>query len=256
MVTEVVPVTVITGYHREVITGYHRAVTFTACGYGTGCVKRHSAPLQHHAGGANLSSSALARNTATKHQGNVLSARRSLPRGKYLSVYMRHGEYFPLCGGAPKPVVMLQHSHTCVYIALRRPPEAGCAVCRCARGCRGGDTRERLAGPRPARSTPRTADGASGHRGPVRPLPHSGARARHGRGARSRRTNSHTAEIEHADYKAVLRDNRSQKRDHTSTHLCINVSRPQRAVIAASQASTATRRVQLQDVPTGRALTV
>ena len=65
MVTEVVPVTVITGYHREVITGYHRAVTFTACGYGTGCVKRHSAPLQHHAGGANLSSSALARNTAT-----------------------------------------------------------------------------------------------------------------------------------------------------------------------------------------------
>ena len=68
--------TVITGYHREVITGYHRAVTFTAW-YGTGCVKRHSAPLQHHASGAKLSSSVLARNTATKHQGSVLSARRS-----------------------------------------------------------------------------------------------------------------------------------------------------------------------------------
>ena len=170
MVTEVVPVTVITGYHREVITGYHRAVTFTACGYGTGCVKRHSAPLQHHAGGANLSSSALARNTATKHQGNVLSARRSLPRGKYLSVYMRHGEYFPLCGGAPKPVVMLQHSHTCVYIALRRPPDV-----LCARGCRGGDTRERRAGPRPARSTPRTAQAGTAVPSPVRPLPRTAA---------------------------------------------------------------------------------
>ena len=69
--------TVITSYHREVITGYHRAVTFTACWYGTGCVKTHSDPLQHHASGAKLSSSALARNTATKHQGSVLSARRS-----------------------------------------------------------------------------------------------------------------------------------------------------------------------------------
>ena len=40
-------------------------------GYGTGCVKRHSAPLQHHAGGANLSSSALARNTATTRRPNT-----------------------------------------------------------------------------------------------------------------------------------------------------------------------------------------
>ena len=61
------------GYHRLSPCGYvHRAW------YGTGCVKRHSAPLQHHASGAKLSSSALARNTATKHQGSVLmSARRS-----------------------------------------------------------------------------------------------------------------------------------------------------------------------------------
>ena len=136
----------------------------------------------------------------------------------------------------------------CIY---RAPATPGCAVCP---GMPGG--RHAGAARGTATGAQHAPHGASGHRGPVRPLPHSGARARHGRGARSRRTNSHTAEREHADYKAVLRDNRSQKRDHTSTHLCINVSRPQRAVIAASQASTATRRVQLQDVPTGRSLTV
>ena len=71
--------TVITSYNREVITGYHRAVTFTAW-------LRHRLrqkalrSFQQHAGGATLSSSALARSTATKHQGSVLSARRSLPR--------------------------------------------------------------------------------------------------------------------------------------------------------------------------------